>query len=225
MVLVNDPIGSTLLLLRFERVKLLDIDPLLLPADKPVWIYFFGMKKAALEKIVPKCNIFFFSLKSIKWAGRWGRLYENITESYIMKKYHIPQPQKTRKIESSFAWIDHGLVRNGYLQVMTQNDMVLYLFLILVADRNGVSFYRKEKICEAVSLDFGQFEIAKDRLINMKLIAFESYSALSPNGYYQVLPIESKAPDYSKQLTQNVTKQLTSKPCSGTKAALLSLRF
>jgi hypothetical protein len=158
-----------------------------------------------------KCEIFFFSLKSIKWAGRWGRLYELFQKKYTMRKYHIPQPQKIRKIESSFAWVDHRLVRNGYLQVMTNDDTVLYLFLVLAADRNGVSFYRKEKICNAVSLDFSQFEIAKDRLINMKLIAFENYSALSPNGYYQVLPIESKAPDYSKQLMDNVTKQLTNK--------------
>ena len=125
-----------------------------------------------------------------------------------MKKYHMPQPQKIRKIESSFAWIDHRLIRNGYLQIMTHDDMVLYLFLILVADRNGVSFYRKEKICDAVSLDFSQFEIARDRLINMKLIAFKSYSVLSPNGHYQVLPIESKAPDYSKQITQKLTNKL-----------------
>ena len=169
------------------------------------------MKKAALEKLSQICDIFFFSLKSIKWAGRWGRLYENITGKYTMKKYHIPQPQKIRKIESSFAWIDHRLIRNGFIAVMTHQDMALYLFLILAADKNGVSFYRKEKICEAVSLDFYQFEIARDRLVNMKLIAFESYSVLSPNGYYQILPVEGNAPNYSKQLTQNITKQLTSK--------------
>ncbi len=128
-----------------------------------------------------------------------------------MKKYHIPQHKKIRNIKGSFAWVDHRLMRNGFLQVMTHNDIALYLFLILVADKNGVSFYRKEKICEAVSLDFSQFEIAKDRLINMKLIAFESYSAISPNGYYQVLPIETKALDYSKQFAQNITKQLTNK--------------
>jgi len=94
------------------------------------------------------------------------------------------------------------------METMTHQDIALYLFLILVADKNGVSFYRKEKICEAVSLDFSQFEIAKDRLINMKLVAFEAYSVLSPNGYYQVLPIESKAPDYSKQITQRLTDKL-----------------
>ena len=166
------------------------------------------MKKAALEKFVPKCDIFFFSLKSIKWAGRWGRLYVNITERYTMKKYHIPQPQKTRNIKGSFAWIDHRIMRNGFIETMTLQDIALYLFLILVADKNGVSFYRKEKICQAVSLDFSQFEIAKDRLINMKLIAFEGYSVLSPNGYYQVLPIENKAPDYSKQITEKLTDKL-----------------
>ena len=125
-----------------------------------------------------------------------------------MRKYHIPQPQKIRKIERSFAWIDHRLMRNGFVAVMTHRDLALYMFLILAADRNGISFYRKEKICEAVSLDFSQFEIARDRLINMKLVAFENYSVLSPNGYYQVLPIESKAPDYSKQITQKLTNKL-----------------
>ena len=124
-----------------------------------------------------------------------------------MKKYHIPQPKNIRNIKGSFAWIDHRLMRNGFMETMTHQDMALYLFLILVADKNGVSFYRKEKICEAVSLDFSRFEIAKDRLVNMKLIAFESYSVLSPNGYYQVLPIESKAPDYSKQLTDKLFRE------------------
>ena len=119
-----------------------------------------------------------------------------------MKKYHIPQPKNVRNIKGSFAWIDHRLIRNDFIKVMTHQDMVLYLFLILVADKNGISFYRKEKICEAVSLDDDQFAIAKDRLINMNLIAFEGYSMLSPNGYYQILPIETKAPNHTKQITK-----------------------
>jgi hypothetical protein len=212
MILLADPSWISLLLLSSERAKSLYLDILLLPADKPVWVYFFGrfseMKKAALGNLSQNVIFFLFSLKSIKWAGRWGRLYENITEIHIMKKYYIPQPKNIRNIKGSFAWIDHRLIRNGFVKVMTHQDMVLYLFLILAADRNGVSFYRKEKICEAVSLDYNQFEIAKDRLINMKLVAFESYSVLSPNGYYQVLPIETKAPDYSKQITQKLTEKL-----------------
>ena len=73
------------------------------------------------------------------------------------------------------------------------------MFLVLVADRHGVSFYRKEKICDAVGLAWAEFEVARDRLIDLGLIAFEPYSALTPNGYYQVLPVDGRAPDFAAQ--------------------------
>jgi hypothetical protein len=111
-----------------------------------------------------------------------------------MRKYPIPQPQKVRRIEQSFAWIDHRLLRNGFLEAMTHQDQALYLFLALVSDRHGVSFYRKEKICDALGLDWGEFEVARDRLIELGLIAFQPYNACTPNGYYQVLPIDSRPP-------------------------------
>jgi hypothetical protein len=114
-----------------------------------------------------------------------------------MRKYCIPQPQRVRRIEKSFAWIDHRLLRNGYLQVMTHQDQALYLFLVLVADRHGVSFYRKEKICDALGLDWTEFEVARDRLIDFGLIAFEPYSAFTPNGYHQVLPVHGRPPDFT----------------------------
>ena len=109
-----------------------------------------------------------------------------------MRKYCIPQPRRVRRIEKSFAWIDHRLLRNGYLPVMTHQDLALYLFLVLAADRHGVSFYRKEKICEAVGLDWSEFEVARDRLIDFGLIAFEPYNASTPNGHYQVLPVDDR---------------------------------
>lgn len=112
-----------------------------------------------------------------------------------MRKYRIPQPHRVRKIEHSFAWIDHRLLRNGYLEAMTHHDQVLYLFLILASDRHGVSFYRKEKICDCLGLDWDEFELARRRLRNYALIAFEPYNASDPNGYYQVLPVDgSPAP-------------------------------
>jgi len=107
-----------------------------------------------------------------------------------MRNYCIPQPHRVRKIEGSFAWIDHRLLRNGYLERMTHQDQALYLFLVLVADRHGVSFYRKEKICDPLGLDWGEFEGARDRLIDLELIAFQRYSACSPNGFYQLLPVD-----------------------------------
>ena len=122
----------------------------------------------------------------------------------MKRKYLIPQPKSIRRIQHSFAWIDHRLIRDGFLQVMTHEDLVLYVFLILAADCNGVSFYRKEKICDLTALSFSQFEIAKDRLRSMKLVAFEPYSAITPNGFYQVLPIQGKAPNYADQIIQKL---------------------
>ena len=119
-----------------------------------------------------------------------------------MRKYCIPQPQRVRRIENSFAWIDHRLLRNGYIEVMTHHDQVLYLFLVLVADRHGVSFYRKEKICDCLDLDWSEFEVTRDRLIDFKLIAFERYSALTPNGYYQVLPVDGRPPSFRERIRQ-----------------------
>lgn len=124
-----------------------------------------------------------------------------------MKKSPIPQPGKIRKIQGSFAWIDHRLLRDGYLAIMTHEDQVLYLFLTLAADRNGVSFYRKETICETLALSFQQFDIARDRLLGMKLMAYQPYSILSPNGHYQVLPIHTPAPSFSQNVLERIAEQ------------------
>jgi len=128
-----------------------------------------------------------------------------------MPKPHIPQPQNVRRIAGSFAWIDHRLLRRGYLQAMTHQEMALYLFLVLAADRHGVSFYRKEKICDLVALDFQPFEVARDRLIGAKLIAFEPYSALTPNGYYQVLAVDDRGPAARPSQIVRLTKSLSQK--------------
>jgi len=121
-----------------------------------------------------------------------------------MREYHIPQPQRVRRIEKSFAWIDHRLLRNGFLEVMTHEDQALYLFLALAADRQGVSFYRKEKICDVLGLDFGPFEVARDRLLHLGLIAFQPYSAFTPNGFYQVLPVDGRPPDFAQEATRRL---------------------
>jgi hypothetical protein len=123
--------------------------------------------------------------------------FEHVSKHLSKPRYAVPQPQRLRQITHSFAWVDHRLLRNGFVQVMTHQDQSLYLFLNLVADRNGVSFYRKEKICDLLDLDFGQFEIARDRLLHLGLLAFAPYSALAVNGFYQVLPVDGQPPDFA----------------------------
>lgn len=104
----------------------------------------------------------------------------------------VPAPDRVRKITGSFAWIDHRLRRDGHLQRMTLEDIALYVFLVLAADRDGVSYYRKEKICDVLGLSWDQFETARARLIEREHVAFAPYRPGDVNGYHQVLPVPER---------------------------------
>ena len=101
----------------------------------------------------------------------------------------VPAPERIRRIQGSFAWLDHRLLREGHLERMSLADIAVYLFLILVADRNGVSFYRKDVISKRLGLDWGDFEESKARLLERGLIAFRPFAAGDVDGFYQILPV------------------------------------
>jgi hypothetical protein len=101
----------------------------------------------------------------------------------------VPQPHRVRKIAGTFGWIDHRLLREGHLRALTSDDMGLYLFLVLAANRDGVSFYRKDKIADALGLSWDAVEQARRRLVARNLVAFETFGPGEVDGYYQVLPL------------------------------------
>ena len=53
--------------------------------------------------------------------------------------------RRIRKITGSFSWIEHRFVSGGFLSAMSHEEIVLYFFLVLVGDKNGISFYGYEK--------------------------------------------------------------------------------
>jgi hypothetical protein len=101
----------------------------------------------------------------------------------------VPAPDRIRRIEGSFAWMDHRLLREGHLEWMSLSDLAVYVFLVLVADRTGTSFYRKDVVCRKLGIDWGAFEESKARLLSRELIAFRPFAAGDVDGFYQVLPI------------------------------------
>lgn len=56
---------------------------------------------------------------------------------------------------------------------MTLEERSLYLFLILAADRNGVSFYGYDRICSTLELPLDSYLLARNALIDQNLIAFD----------------------------------------------------
>jgi len=95
-------------------------------------------------------------------------------------------PERVRRISGSFSWLDHRLLHHGFLQSMQPEEMLLYFFMVLVGDKNGVSYYGYDAIINLLKLTLDQFITARDRLIDMSLIAFK-------DGRYQVLELP-KAP-------------------------------
>ena len=54
---------------------------------------------------------------------------------------HLLRPDRLRRIPPSFSWVDHRLVRHHYLPRADHSAWSLYLFLLTVADVQGLSFY------------------------------------------------------------------------------------
>jgi len=84
-------------------------------------------------------------------------------------------PQRVRKIIGSFAFIEHRFLRDGFLQGLSHHELLLYLFLVLVADRSGLSYYSYDKVCTLLRFSLEEYLVARDALIQKDLIAFDGH--------------------------------------------------
>ena len=82
---------------------------------------------------------------------------------------------RVRKITGSFAFIEHRFLRHGFFSVLTHHALLLYVFLVLVADRHGLSYYSYDKICILLRITLDDYIIARDALIEKDLIAFNGH--------------------------------------------------
>jgi hypothetical protein len=107
---------------------------------------------------------------------------EIIIQEGIMIKKQLLNPGRVRKIEGSFAFIEHRFLRKGFWELLSQHELLLYFFLILVADRQGISYYSYDHICKVTGLILEEYLQARDGLINRDLLSFDGY-------FFQVLSL------------------------------------
>ncbi len=96
-------------------------------------------------------------------------------------------PDRLRSIPAQFSWIDHRLARDKHLDRLDVVAAALYLFLVTVADREGLSWYADHTIARRLSIDFTRLQRARADLIQSDLIAY-----VPP--LYQVLAVDSPPP-------------------------------
>jgi hypothetical protein len=104
----------------------------------------------------------------------------------IQKKPLIPE--RLRTIQGSFAYIEHRFLRDGFFSILSHHELLLYFFLVLVSDRNGLSFYSYDKICSLLEMDLNDYLEARNQLIQKDLIAFDGR-------LFQVLSLPDRGAD------------------------------
>ena len=119
-----------------------------------------------------------------------------------MIKKKILNPNRIRYIEGGFSFIPHRFLTDGFLASLSQKEILLYLFLVLASDRNGLSFYAYDAICSLLRLCVDDYIKARDGLIRKDLITFDGT-------LFQVLelpehPIHNSAPQTHQGLVSEL---------------------
>ena len=90
-----------------------------------------------------------------------------------MIKKKIIDKGRIRRVDGGFAFIPHRFLTGGFINDLSRDQLLLYLFLVLAADRYGLSFYRYDKICTLLEMSLDQYVDARCALIEKDLIAFD----------------------------------------------------
>lgn len=115
----------------------------------------------------------------------------------IQKK--VLNPQRVRRICGSYSFIEHRFIRDGFLSSLSHYELLLYVFLVLVGDREGLSYYSHDKICEVLKIDLNNYLGARDGLMGKDLIGFDDI-------IFQVFSLPSKP------LSERGVREETRKP-------------
>jgi hypothetical protein len=110
---------------------------------------------------------------------------QTLKKEAVMTRKKIINLDRVRQIKGGFSFIPHRFLTDGFLASLNQQELLLYFFLILAADRAGLSYYSYEKICQFLDMNLDEYLIARDGLLMKDLIAFDSI-------VFQVLELPSK---------------------------------
>jgi hypothetical protein len=83
------------------------------------------------------------------------------------------RPDRIRRIHGGFAFVPNRFLHEGFFASLGHPERSLYLFLVLAADRQGVSFYSQDRICSTLGMTPDEYVAVRNRLIGDDLIVFD----------------------------------------------------
>jgi hypothetical protein len=105
-------------------------------------------------------------------------------------------PMRVRKaLPHGFGWIDHRLLRDGYISHCSPQALALYVLLVCASDAQGLSYYSAPRIGQLLSLEPAALSEARRELIGLGLIAYQK-------PLYQLLSLEGEVLEHKSQPAQ-----------------------
>ena len=99
----------------------------------------------------------------------------------------VLRPERLRQVPPQFSWIDQGIVRDHLIDRCEARAAALYLFLVTVADAQGLSYYGEATLGARLHLSTEELHAARAQLIKIELIAYQA-------PLYQVLALPGTPP-------------------------------
>jgi hypothetical protein len=104
----------------------------------------------------------------------------------------VLRPERLRRVPEQFSWVDQALVQRHFIDRCEARAAALYLFLVTVADAQGLSYYGESTLTARLHLSSEELVAARAQLIKIELIAYQA-------PLYQVLALPGTAPRVSAQ--------------------------
>ena len=127
-----------------------------------------------------------------------------------MQSKRILLPERVRKIEGSFSWIDHRFITGGFLRDLSTLEILLYLFLVAVSDRNGLSFYHDDRIASLLKIDLAALGQAREGLLRRSLVAYQPplYQVLSLPPHPVILSLREERPQREEEIARSYLNKI-----------------
>ena len=95
------------------------------------------------------------------------------------------RPDRVRNTPEQFSWVDQTLVQHHLIDRCSSHSAALYLFLVTVADCDGLSYYGTSTLASRLHLSETELAAARAQLMALDLIAWQA-------PLYQVLALPGK---------------------------------
>jgi hypothetical protein len=123
----------------------------------------------------------------------------------------VLRPERLRQVPEQFSWIDQALVQRHFIDRCDARAAALYLFLVTVADAQGLSYYSQSTLMARLHLSHEELVAARAQLIQLELIAYQAplYQVLALPATQPTMPAPVPAPvDHCSDATARLTQGL-----------------